>query len=159
MTTSTNKKIVLTLGIGLLAAGTIYVIRYFATRQKKGSGTQGEGEVTIGSALGSLYDDIFGTKKPVEVTATKSNTATNYTEQKNAIANDMLYGGLSQQELKRANELTNLDANNDCFLDGTENTEYIDKVSGRKYKGLPTQKCMKEALDKNMDVRTYIAQR
>ena len=159
MTTSTNKKIVLTLGIGLLAAGTIYVIRYFATRQKKGSGTQGEGEVTIGSALGSLYNDIFGAKKPVEVTETKSTAATNYTEQKNAIANDMLYGGLSQQELKRANELTNLDANNDCFLDGTENTEYIDKISGRKYKGLPTQNCMKAALDKNMDVRTYIAQR
>lgn len=157
MTTSTNKKVVLTIGVGLLALGTIYVIRYFATRPKKSDGTN-EDEVTIGSALGSLYNDLFS-KKPVEVTVGKSTTATNYTEQKNAIANDMLYGGLSQQELKRANELTNLDANNDCLLDGTESKEYTETKSGKKYKGLPTQKCVGEALDKGMDVRTYISQR
>jgi hypothetical protein len=152
MTATTNKKVILTIGVGLLALGTIYVIRFFATRPKKNDGTP-EDEVTIGSALDSLYNDIFGTKK------TTPNVATNYTEQKNAIANDMLYGGLSEQEVKRANELTNLDANNDCLLDGTENREYTDTRTGKKYKGLPTQKCTGEALTKGMDVRTYIAQR
>jgi len=157
MTTSTNKKIVLALGVTLLAAGAIYVIRYFVTKPKKsdgtkGDGTKGEAQASVSSALGSLYDDLFGAKKP-------SSVATNYTEQKNAIANDMLYGGLSEQEIKRANQLTNLDANNDCLLDGTENREYTDTKSGKKYKGLPTQKCIGEALEKGMDVRTYIAQR
>jgi len=158
MTTSTNRKVVLTLGIGLLAAGAIYVIRYFATRPKKTDGSTDE-EVTIQGALTSLYNDLFGDKKPVEVTATKSNVATNYTDQKNAIANDMLYGGLSEQEVRRANELTNLDANNDCLLDGTEKQDYVSKTTGKTNKGIPTQKCISEALEKGMDVRTYIAQR
>ena len=157
MTISTNKKIVLTIGVSLLAVGAIYVIRYFATRPKKADGTP-EDEVTVQSALTSLYNDLF-TKKPVEVTATKSNVATNYTDQKNAIANDMLYGGLSDQEIRKANEMTNLDNNDDCLLDGTENREYTDTKTGKKYKGLPTQKCIGEALTKGMDVRTYIAQR
>ena len=153
MTTSTNRKVVLTLGIGLLAAGAIYVIRYFATRPKKTDGSADE-EVTIQGALTNLYNDLFADKKSGPAVV-----ATNITEQKNAIANDMLYGGLSEQEMRRANELTNLDANNDCLLDGTENREYTDTKTGVKYKGLPTQKCIGEALGKGMDVRTYIAQR
>ena len=152
MTVSTNKKIVLAIGVGLLAAGTIYVIRYFATRPKKSDGTP-EQDVTITDALKNLYNDLFADKKSDSV------VATNITEQKNAIANDMLYGGLSEAEMKRANELTNLDANNDCLLDGTENRDYTDKRTGKTYKGLPTQKCISDALAQGMDVRTYIAQR
>jgi len=153
MTTSTNRKIVLTLGIGLLAAGAIYVIRYFATRPKKADGSTDE-EVTIQGALTSLYNDLFADKDSGPAVV-----ATNITEQKNAIANDMLYGGLSEQELRKANEMTNLDANNDCLLDGTEKQDYISKTTGKTYKGIPTQKCIGEALTKGMDVRTYIAQR
>lgn len=153
MTISTNKKIVLTIGVSLLAVGVIYVIRYYATRPRKADGTP-EGEVTIESALTSLYNDLFADKKSGPAVV-----ATNITEQKNAIANDMLYGGLSDQEIKKANEMTNLDDNNDCLLDGTENREYTDTKTGKKYKGLPTQKCIGEALSKGMDVRTYIAQR
>ena len=153
MTTSTNRKVVLTLGIGLLAAGAIYVIRYFATRPKKTDGSTDE-EVTIQGALTSLYNDLFADKKSGPAVV-----ATNITEQKNAIANDMLYGGLSEQELRKANEMTNLDANDDCLLDGTEKQDYVSKTTGKTYKGIPTQKCMGEALSKGMDVRTYIAQR
>jgi hypothetical protein len=153
MTTSTNRKIVLTLGIGLLAAGAIYVIRYFATRPKKADGSTDE-EVTIQGALTSLYNDLFADKDSGPAVV-----ATNITEQKNAIANDMLYGGLSEQELRKANEMTNLDANNDCLLDGTEKQDYVSKTTGKTYKGIPTQKCIGEALTKGMDVRTYIAQR
>ena len=149
MTNETNKKVLLGIGVSLLLVGSYFAYRYFATKPKKNDGsTPPEQQPSIASTLGSLFTSLREKKA--------DNT---YVEQKNAIANDMFYGGLSEQELKRANELTNLDANNDCLLDGTESKEYTDQRTGKKYKGLPTQKCMSEALSKGMDVRTYIAQR